>query len=821
MDLWLVARWVLVFAGLTVVGAPIAAALFDRLPRKGAAFALPAAVVPLTIVVFWIGRIAFGTGTVWFGAATVGVLSVAAYVRGHRPDWTAVAGAYAVFALGFGFMLLFRGANPGITPYGGEHFLHFGVMKAIMRADALPPGDFWYAGKDLQYYYGTQLQVVEFSILTDTPLRKGMNLGVAAVYGMLVVVAYGLVGSILARADRSYHAGGVLGAFFVAGAGATTTAVRLGTPHLPDGVGHEVTKAAFGFHAARFEGGNLTASVQSLSRPEEWSWWYTRYVVEGTLQEFPMYSFVKADLHGHAMANGYLLFAAALAFVYYLTPREKRKRRLAILFVGMGAVGGLFGFMNTWSLPAVVGLAWLSVAAAGAHPATLVPETIRERLSPAIQRGLDGLQTPPDGTDRRAVLAHEAGRVVSGAFVAGLVGLIGVAIASPFLVFGSVPQNEGVGLLPPRSQLGPFLVIYGGLLALFLTFLAVRARNALEEGRPTTIAAAITIVVSLLVAFLFDFHVLVVTVPPILAGWWLLRTDRAGFETVLIVGGLGLLLSMELLFAKVYPWPHGHTRWNTSLKVAVQGWTLGAAGGGAAAALLFGEAASAIDARLRDLAGGQTRSASVATDSPGTGPVAAVVVVMILLAVIATSAPFAAMTVKGEVLEDLRNQPGEDEEIGLTNVTGYNWNELSLDGLAHYDRIRRSQMAAIYWLDDREGTPTIAEAPGREYGWMNPASTLTGVPTVVGWDHQVNFRGDEAYHSRTADVDALYNRSHPWSRAVGTLETYEVEYVYVGEREREVYGTDLRPFDRNAFTVANETASVTIYEVNQTALNGG
>ena len=815
MDLWLVARWLAVFAALTVMGAPIAATLFDRLPRKGAAFALPAAVVPLTITVFWVGRISFGMEAIWVGVGTVLVLSIVAFVRGYRPNWTAVTGAYVVFAVGFGFMLLFRANGPGITPYGGEHFLHFGVMNSIMRANALPPEDFWYAGENLQYYYGTQLQVVEFSMLTDTPLRKGMNLGVAAFYGMLVVVAYGLVGSILARADRSYHAGGILGAFFVAIAGATTTAVRLATPRLPDGAEQEVARAAFGFHAGRFEGGNMTASIQSLSQPKEWSWWYTRYVVEGTLQEFPMYSFVKADLHGHAMANGYILFAAALAFAYYLTPREARRRRLGILFVGMGAVGGLFGFMNTWSLPTVVGLAWLSVAAADPHPVTLAPESIRRRVSTAFWNRVGDLNASvPESIPGWLwdVLKHETGRVVSGAVVAGLVGLVGVAVASPFLVFGSVPQNEGIGLLPPRSQLGPFVVIYGGLLALFLTFLSVRARKPLEGGHPaTTTVAAITLGVSLLVAVLFDFHVLVVTAPLILAGWWLVRTDRAGFETLLIVGGLGLLLSMELLFAKVYPWPRGHTRWNTSLKVAVQGWTLGAAGGGAAAAMLFGEAGSAIAGRLRGVFGAKARSSTTAADS-GMRPATGIVVVLLLVAVIATSAPFAAMTTNNEVLNELRDKPGEDAKIDLANVSGYNWDELSVDGLEHYDRIRGTQMAAIYWLDERNGTPTIAEAPGREYGWMNPASTLTGVPTVVGWDHQVNFRGDEAYHSRAADVDALYNGSHSWANASETLRAYDVEYVYVGPAERAKY-EEITVGELAAVSVVRQFDSVTIYRV--------
>jgi hypothetical protein len=51
-----------------------------------------------------------------------------------------------------------------------------------------------------------------------------------------------------------------------------------------------------------------------------------------------------------------------------------------------------------------------------------------------------------------------------------------------------------------------------------------------------------TLVTCLVVALVWSFHIAIVTVPVLLAAWWLVRTDRAGFEAVLLVAGVGLTL---------------------------------------------------------------------------------------------------------------------------------------------------------------------------------------------------------------------------------------------------------------------------------------
>ncbi|WP_440990330.1 DUF2298 domain-containing protein [Haloarchaeobius baliensis] len=837
-EVFVVAKWLLVFAALAVIGAPLAAVVFRQFPRRGAAFAIPAALLPTVLLVFWIGQVSFGFLTVFASLAVVVAASGLALQRGVEPDWRGVAGSYVVFTLGFLFLTAFRAYNAGITPVGGEQFLHFGLVKSLLRAGALPPEDFWFAGEPLRYYYGTQMQVAMMAMLTDTPARYAFNLGIPAFYAMLVVAAYGLVGTVTSLRDRSYRLGGAFGVFFVAVAGALTTFVRLVFGALPIDTAVEYGQPAFGFIARRFytEGDMsideaMRPAIQEMGHPEPWGWWFTRYVVPGTLQEFPLYSFIKSDLHGHALANGYILVAAALALAYYLTPAEHRLRRLGLVYGGIGLIAGVFGFMNTWSLPTAVGLAWLAMAAADAHPATLLPGELGELLH--YDPG------PISDAPLANRLGAEVWRVVLAGVFAALVGVLGVALASPFLVFGHVPTNDGIGFLPPRTGLAPFLVIYGGIVALFAGFVLYRSWGDIRQlPNWVPLAGAVGILaVGAVLVHVVDFAVFAVVGPILLGMWWLVRTDRVGFEGVLVVAGVGLLLSFEVVHARVAP--YSLPRWNTTLKVAVQGWTLAAAGAGGITALVFAEAYDVLASDVGAETGETETADTTAPDDPDPGAqaddagphthadttaatdggsrtrstLATLGIAVLAFGVVLTSTPFVALAFADEV-----KAPYDDGAPA------------SIDGLATHERWKAAETEAIHWLDDREGRPVIVEPvdtpvpddPGGiyvEYDWITPAATLTGLPTVLGWDHQVNYRGGEAYLHRMEQVDDIYGGS--WANATSALREHDVQYIYVGPRAYELYGSDLRQFHHHdGISVAFENDKVTIYAVDHDELAG-
>jgi YYY domain-containing protein len=753
-------QWLLLYAVLAVFGLPLCAALFPRFPDRGAAFAVPVSLAALTLPLYWIGHLALEAWTV---VAVVLALVVATDVAARRVDvpWRAAAEPYVVFALAFVAYARFRAADPVVHHAGGEKFLHFGLLKAVRRAAALPPQDMWFAGEPVRYYFGGHLMSALLTTLTGTAPRYAYNLAMAGYFGVLVVSAYGVGYALAARQGRSRRLGGALSAFFVAFAGYVVTAVRLAWGLLPEATALTYGRPVFGAIRHR----EYEEAVRTHSTLDGWGWFLDRYVVEGALTEFPMYSFVKADHHGHTITTGFLVVAAGLTLTYYWTPVEERRRRLALVFGVVPAFAGLLGVMNAWVLPAVVGLTWLGLLFAPAHPATLFGG-----------RPLD-----------EAVL-DEAWRTASATGVAAVVGALAVGWGAPFLLFGT-PTNDGVGVLPPRTPTVGLLLLYGALLALFAGYLLAQSRapvgdwvrrRSRREGAVAAVLAGGTLLAGVVVAVRFSFPALVLVGVPLLVGWFLLRVDgddRVGFETVLLVGGLGLVLSTELVYAKV--WPPDQVRWNTTLKVAIQAWTLL---GLAAAGIVVRWGGDAVE-RIR-AAGDRRRYLRAGA------------VVGLCLAVVLASSPFAALAFAPQVAE------GGD----------------SLDGLAGHERAHPDEMAAVAWLDEKEGPVTLLEAPGRHpYEWQNPASTLTGHPTVVGWAHQRGYRGVEAFDRRAAHVDEVYtgeNRSAHLAR-------YGVDYVYVGPIERERYGEELAPFEGPAFDVAFQRGDVTVYAVDDEALETG
>lgn len=775
MEFGLLLRWCLVLAGLTALGAPLSALLFERLAWKGAPFSLPVTLLVWTTVVFLLGQATFGYHTLAIGGLVVAVLSGVSYYRGYEPDWRAVAGSYGVFLFGFLLYVVYASHNAAITPLGGEQFLHYGLTNTIVHAESLPPEDFWFAGEEMRYYYGTQLQVALLSMVTGTELRFGFYLGLATFYGLLFVSAYGLGGALLASRDRSYHLGGILAACFTAVGGTLVTTVRLGFRQLPQDVAAEYGRPAY---AGLLEERGLPFSdAYNQGELSEWFWFYDRYVIEGALNEFPFYSFIKADLHGHSLSTGYIVVAGAIAFSYAQTPQDQRGKRLGIMYGGLGLVAGVFGFMNTWSLPTAIGLAWLALAAGDAHPATLLPQRISAPLQ--LFAGRESLSR---------TVGAELWRVVLAAAFAVPVAVVGIAIASPFLVFNSIPTNEGIGLFPPQTSLPSFLVMYGGILTVFVVYLAVAARSTDSlSSRHLGAGGALLLVGG--VCYALNFTVGALLIPILAVAWWAVRTERDGFIGVLLIAGFGLLLSMEVVHARVYPFDR--VRWNTTLKVAVQGWTLAAVGAGAASAVLLSWAGE----RLSGLRTSVTTLGNSESDrSPAKTAIPAVLVIFVVCLVVLSSLPFAGLT--------LYNYVGEDV---------FSPNDGSVDALDVHDQYKGAQMEALYWLQEKS-QPTIVEAPARRsYQWRSVASVFTDAVTVAGWDHQEGYRGANAFDERATDVENLYTGSPETIR--DTVQKYGVEYIYVGPSEREAF-TGLSEFDQIAgIEVAFQNNEVTIYEV--------
>ena len=112
-----------------------------------------------------------------------------------------------------------------------------------------------------------------------------------------------------------------------------------------------------------------------------------------------------------------------------------------------------------------------------------------------------------------------------------------------------------------------------------------------------------------------------------------------------------------------------------------------------------------------------------------------------------------------------------------------------LDATAYLETTFPEDAAAIRWLNDNvTGDPVVLEANGDSYSDYERVSAMTGLPTVLGWYvHEWLWRDDTgALNERAQEVETIYTSTNQ-EEVKALLEKYQVEYIFVGAREREKY----------------------------------
>jgi YYY domain-containing protein len=777
MEVGLVILWLLAFLALGATALPFVAWLLPE--TASGAFAIPAALAVLGVVGHLVGQIAFGWPALLAGLGVLGCLSAFGAWSGELDVRPGRLGEYAaVFSAGFLLVVVIRGVDPAIAPLpvsAGEKFLDFGLLRTLGRSGSLPPESMWFADEPMQYYYGGQLVVSLLATMTGTSAAYAYNLALAGFFGTLVLAAYGLAASIARPYEVSERIAGLFGAFFVGVAANLETAIRLLAWQLPEGVAETLVTSL-----------GLDESVASWSPDQFWYWDASRVVpVEPAspdsnflaATEFPLFSWLNGDLHAHMLSQPFMLLAAVMLLAVWRTPTSHRR---LLLFVALPPLVGLLAFLNLWSLPTVLGLTVLCVALSPADPREMLPEWGR------VERDA----TPLVG---RAVT--EGARIGLGLLVALVVFAGGVLWTLPFWTTVILESpSRSVAYWDQWTPLGPLLVVFGGFLAALVVYLS-RGISATSDRIPST-AVLSTGGFVVVLAFILGVPALGLTVALVGAGWWLLRRETVGFEVLLLVAGAGILFVVEFVtiegerFNVIFkPYVHVWLFWAISTAVVLPRLAAGWPAGGA-------------DWRGQDE---QSSSEFDETDTRRrrqTGAALAVVLVLVTV-------PYAGFALHDHVTTGTETT----EELGMT-----------LDGTAYLEVHYPDEAPAIRWLDDRSGQPTILTTAPASYTWDSSSgdgaaapSSLTGIPTVAGWSHERQYRGDEVYTDRVTDVWAMYGGDADTQREL--LASYDIQFIYVGPAERHSDRFDVSVDQLEAVSVAESWEHVTIYEVDQEQLD--
>lgn len=824
MEVGALVVWWVVAVGLLGAGLPLGAWVFPEATDRGAFIAFPLAVLVLILPVYWVGQLVYGPLVALGGLLVLVLVSIALTRRGHTPHRGRALEIVGVFTAAFLFLLAIRSVDPAAHPGGGEKFLDLGILQSLLRSGSLPPVDMWFAGDHVLYYYGGHLVAATVAHLTGIPGRIAYNLALITAYAGAVTVVYGFAAEIAARRDLDRSVAGGLGAVFFGLASNLFT---------PAGLVGTVVGGGFLEHLASATGRTV---AQARVTVDSFGYWWASRVIPGTITEFPLFAYLNGDLHAHMTDTTILLLIAAVGYAYYRSRAPAVWRRRILVFGVAPPAIGFLTVVNTWSLPTGVGLIWLALIFAPAPPWQVLPGTPDPS---ALQPGFVG---------------EQGARVLVATLLA--VPVLGLALlwVAPYvtniLLVGG--PSEGLAFVVDHTGLWALLVAHGGFLLVFLWYLL-----GFTHGEPRGIAVtAVILALTGLAASLLDAPVLV-TVVPLAIGIWLLHQRRIhdddsglpGYEAVLLVAGAGLVMIVDFVYLND---PASGGRFNTVFKVYAQVWPLWAAGAAVMLTAILDRGVSTPTGRF-EIRGRSAIAAvflaglllyatlamlehfeayvRVWVNSLPTAALAAGLLALLILGVMdyLDEVPDKLVAVGQRLWAGARLHPviaialvvalvlngGLALAAGSADVPAH---EPSLDAVAFVHVSHPGEAGAIEWLNDREGQPVLATAPGvAPYDWSSPASSLTGLPTIIGWTHEANYRSDSLFQERVQAVDTLY-RGTPAQRA-SLLRTYDVRYIYVGPNEQERYGqSDLSFGAEPGISVAIEAGSVTIYEVDQSAL---
>ncbi len=314
-DIWLVVEW---WATLFLFGAfayPLTRRLFAGWYDRGYLFAKAVGIALVTYVVYVVGSLRmlpFTSSTIWIGLAVVFGGGLLLRKNNGYNDYKNYK--FYIFAeeLFFFSALLFwswiKGHQPAIHDL--EKFMDFGFTKSVLNSVYFPSADIWYAGGSINYYYFGHIALATLTKLSGIDLAYTFNLMLASIFAFTATMSFsigfqiGVIRGIWGR--RGKILAGVLTAFLVTLAGNLQTIYAFTRGYTGDPAGGPPAFWKLGW------------SLQGLT-----SYWYanaTRFIPY-TIHEFPSYSFVVSDVHGHVLSLPFVLLAIAL-LVHLFSARD-------------------------------------------------------------------------------------------------------------------------------------------------------------------------------------------------------------------------------------------------------------------------------------------------------------------------------------------------------------------------------------------------------------------------------------------------------------------------------------------------------------------
>jgi uncharacterized membrane protein len=313
----------------------------------------------------------------WLMAGVVGLVGAGLAWRQRQTmldflaaRWKLLLVEEALVAAAFGFFIFIRLVNPDIWQpwYGGEKFMEFAFLNGILRSPTFPPVDPHFAGGYINYYYFGIYLVGYLIKLTGIYAEVAFNLTIPLLFALAVANAFAVTHTAWGvwQGKSAWQRGvlpALLGPFLVTLIGNLDGYAQI-VRQLSDRSPVQLQSALPGVTWLVEGIGGLIQVATGQSSLPVYDFWAPSRVIPATINEFPYWSFLFADLHPHLIGIPLSLFFLGALFSLLIQYAEfwngARQQGIALITALAFLLGGLIS-VNLWELPTYFGLAILTL----------------------------------------------------------------------------------------------------------------------------------------------------------------------------------------------------------------------------------------------------------------------------------------------------------------------------------------------------------------------------------------------------------------------------------------------------------------------------
>lgn len=728
-DIFLVLQWwlMLVIIGLSCI--PFTTVLFSRFFDKGYILSRILGTILLSYLLFVFGvfqLLQFQREIIVIILLFITVSSNAVYFyfRKHLFSfkkyllslWKIILFEELFFLIGLFFWAYIRSFNPEV--HGLEKYMDFGFINSTLRSTYFPPKDMWFTPFSINYYYFGHLVTAVLTKLSGIVPSVAYNLMLATIFAECLTASFSLGANVFATTTEHIKKLKKIKPYMV-GILSSLLVTLAGNLH--------ILYAFFKKYPDESPVPLWKLSFAPLEFPN--AYWYpnaTRFIYN-TIHEFPIYSWIVADLHGHVLDIPFVLLTIASIYSLFLqihgeatsqrtTHRAasflrcfQMTRKALLLCTVISFLLAVMYMTNAWDGIIYMLLFGLTILGVYAIPVfTRNKKSLVERLLVQVPKILLPVIIVVVGF---IIFSYPFSKDFK-PFVSGVGIICGSEILGP--IFGnetSVHMGKTSKVL--TGQFGPFLF-------------------EKDHCQKSPIYQLI-----ILYGF-FTFFVLGLF-------WIILRSSHLRssdiFACILVLLSGLLILIPEFIYVKdIYP---AHYRANTMFKLVFQAFIILSI----VSAYVFFRIAS------EDIGKAFVRKGYLFIGS-------FLIILVLLYPYLATKSYYG----------DLLHYQG-------------------LDGLTYLKNLYPDDYAAITWLNKNiQGQPVLLEAQGDSYTDFARVSANTGLPTVLGWTvHEWLWRGTyDIPAPRITEIQTLYE-TKDIQLTKQLLNKYAISLVFIGNLERSKY----------------------------------